>query len=61
MPFGQGPRNCIGKRLALLEVKATIVTLLQNYRIHKTDKLEVSKYYDNEMRLMSVILQISCL
>lgn len=41
MPFGQGPRNCIGKRLALLEVKATIVTLLKRYRIHKTDQLEV--------------------
>nr|AAB66556.1 cytochrome P450 30 [Mercenaria mercenaria] len=41
MPFGQGPRNCIGKRLALLEVKATVVVLLQKFRLHKTDKLQV--------------------
>jgi cytochrome P450 len=51
MPFGQGPRNCIGKRLALLEVKATIVTLLKRYRIHKTDQLEVSR--NNVMEIFS--------
>ena len=39
LPFGIGPRNCIGKRLALLEVKMAIVTLLQNYRIEPSEKL----------------------
>lgn len=41
LPFGLGPRNCIAKRLAMLEIKATVVSLLQNYILLKTDQLEV--------------------
>ncbi|XP_067679999.1 cytochrome P450 3A6-like [Haliotis asinina] len=32
MPFGVGPRNCMGMRLALLEAKIAIVALVQNFR-----------------------------
>ena len=38
MPFGQGPRNCIGMRFALLQVKAAIVRLVYNYRILQSEK-----------------------
>ncbi|XP_078521130.1 cytochrome P450 3A21-like [Lissotriton helveticus] len=31
LPFGSGPRNCIGMRFALLNVKVGIVSLLQNF------------------------------
>ncbi|NXT38910.1 CP3AC protein, partial [Pelecanoides urinatrix] len=31
LPFGAGPRNCIGMRFALLMVKVAVVVLLQNF------------------------------
>jgi cytochrome P450 family 6 len=33
MPFGQGPRACIGSRFPLLEVKIAMVTVLRKYRM----------------------------
>ena len=38
LAFGQGPRNCLGMRFALLEAKAGIVALLRRFRMVATDK-----------------------
>jgi cytochrome P450 family 6 len=35
MPFGQGPRACIGSRFALLEAKIAMVTVLRKFRVKR--------------------------
>uniref|UniRef100_A0A2M3ZKN3 Putative cytochrome n=1 Tax=Anopheles braziliensis TaxID=58242 RepID=A0A2M3ZKN3_9DIPT len=41
LPFGIGPRNCIGSRFALMEVKAIVYHLLQSFRFERTEKTPV--------------------
>ncbi|GFS86374.1 cytochrome P450 3A21 [Nephila pilipes] len=41
LPFGAGPRNCLGMRFALLEIKMCLANLLRNFRLkpHATTKV----------------------
>ncbi|XP_017769457.1 PREDICTED: cytochrome P450 9e2-like [Nicrophorus vespilloides] len=41
LPFGSGPRNCIGSRLAILETKVTIFHLLRNFQVLPTKKTSI--------------------
>jgi cytochrome P450 len=34
IPFGAGPRQCIGNHFALIETQLTLATLAQSYRLH---------------------------
>ncbi|XP_044738983.1 cytochrome P450 9e2-like [Chrysoperla carnea] len=41
LPFGVGPRNCIGSRFALMEVKVAMFHLIKNFEIILTNKSTV--------------------
>ena len=53
MPFGYGPRNCVGMRFALLEIKLTVAKLLKKYKLESTEKTAVSMI--NPFKLPSLI------
>ena len=42
LPFGIGPRNCIGMRFALLVIKMALVRVMQNFRFEVSPETEVS-------------------
>lgn len=42
LPFGLGPRICIGMRFALIEMKLLLATILNEYRFSTCDKTPVS-------------------
>ncbi|XP_063995669.1 uncharacterized protein LOC135173024 [Diachasmimorpha longicaudata] len=37
LPFGDGPKNCIGERFGLYQTKIGIIKILKNYRVKPTD------------------------
>ena len=41
LPFGSGPRNCIGSRFALLETKALFFYVLSHFEVVPVEKTEI--------------------
>jgi cytochrome P450 family 9 len=52
LPFGIGPRNCVGIRFALMEAKTAIAHIIPKFKFVRTENTEVPI----EMEKMSFIL-----
>ncbi|XP_043279817.1 probable cytochrome P450 6a14 [Venturia canescens] len=48
LPFGDGPRNCVGKRFGVMQTKVGLVKILHHYRVEACEKTCVP--YENEPR-----------
>ena len=42
LPFGGGPRICVGMRFALMEAKMAVINMLQRYTVVKCNSTKVS-------------------
>ncbi|GIY16199.1 cytochrome P450 3A41 [Caerostris extrusa] len=54
LPFGAGPRNCLGMRFALLEVKMCLANLLRNFKLKTHSTTKVPLQYSPGMVLLTV-------
>ncbi|XP_036968051.1 cytochrome P450 3A30-like isoform X1 [Acanthopagrus latus] len=68
LPFGLGPRNCIGMRFALVMVKLALVEVLQNYSFSVCEETEIPLTMDpqgsvgpkNPIKLKLVTRSVEC-
>lgn len=59
LPFGLGPRNCVGMRLALMELKMAMVYILQRLKFVVCKDTQVGGFTVNSVLLPKIT--ISCL
>jgi len=57
-PFGVGPRNCIGMRFAMMEVKVAICKLLMNFRLDVADDTPVRRANHRTLRVHRICCMV---
>ncbi|XP_033326756.2 putative cytochrome P450 6a14 [Megalopta genalis] len=63
LPFGDGPRNCIGARFAFYQSKVGLISILRNHKVEVCEKTTIPFKSDNRSFLLSlkggVVLKMS--
>ena len=54
LPFGAGPRNCIGMRFALMEAKLGLAQIIRRYRFFRSEQTAVPLKFKRVARLIAV-------
>ncbi|XP_011642831.1 probable cytochrome P450 6a13 [Pogonomyrmex barbatus] len=49
LPFGEGPRICVGMRMALLQMKACLATFLRKYSLELSPKTQLPLKYNSAL------------
>ncbi|KAM4814478.1 cytochrome P450 3A9-like [Urocitellus parryii] len=63
MPFGNGPRNCIGMRFALMNMKLALVEVMQNFSFQPCKETQIPLKLADQVILQSekpIILKAVC-
>ncbi|XP_057324865.1 cytochrome P450 6B1-like [Microplitis mediator] len=47
LPFGDGPRNCIGWRFGEIQVKIGLINFLKNFKVHVCEKTDKNYTFDH--------------
>lgn len=58
LPFGDGPRNCIGMRFGLLQVKLGLIFLLSNYNFSVCEKTQLPVKLDPRQTITSTPVSV---
>ncbi|XP_024867536.1 probable cytochrome P450 6a13 [Temnothorax curvispinosus] len=53
LPFGDGPRNCIGARFAVYQSKVGLVKILRNYKVETCEKTPIPYVNDPKARILA--------
>ncbi|NP_001035324.1 cytochrome P450 6AS5 [Apis mellifera] len=53
LPFGDGPRNCIGARFAVYQTKVGLITILRNHKVEVCEKTIIPYEFDPGAFLLS--------